>query len=78
MDGIYMQFLAAGESLKRSDRMAPGLLVNHYPHVDGNGAMGFRDLIAHQNVELDVEHVLVICDQSLPSLILAVEDLLES
>jgi uncharacterized protein with HEPN domain len=40
--------------------------------------MGFRDVIADQYFDLDVEQVLVICDQSLPSLILAVEDLLKN
>jgi len=39
--------------------------------------MGFRDVIVHQYFDLDVEQVLVICNQSLPSLILAVEDLLK-
>ena len=55
-----------------------GLLENRYPHIDWKGAMGFRDVIAHQYFDLDVEQVLVICDQSLPSLILAVEDLLKN
>ena len=40
--------------------------------------MGFRDVIAHQYFDLDVEQVLIICNQSLPSLILAVEDLLKN
>jgi len=40
--------------------------------------MGFRDVIAHQYFDLDVEQVLIICDQSLPGLILAIEQLLES
>jgi uncharacterized protein with HEPN domain len=78
MDVICMQFLAAGESLKRWDRMLPGLLENRYPHIDWKGAMGFRDVIAHQYFDLDVEQVLLICDQSLPSLLLAVEDLLKN
>lgn len=76
MDVICMQFLAAGESLKRLDRMLPGLLESRYPHIDWKGAMGFRDVIAHQYFDLDVEQVLVICEQSLPALILAIEDLL--
>ncbi len=78
LDVICMQFLAAGESLKRLERLYPGLLQNRYPHIDWKGAMGFRDVIAHQYFDLDVEQVLVICDQSLPGLILAVQDLLEN
>jgi uncharacterized protein with HEPN domain len=76
IDVICMQFLAAGESLKRLDRLYPGLLQNRYPHVDWKGAMGFRDVIAHQYFDLDVEQVLVICEQSLPDVIAAIQDLL--
>jgi uncharacterized protein with HEPN domain len=78
LDVICMQFLAAGESLKRLERLYPGLLQNRYPHIDWKGAMGFGDVIAHQYFDLDVEQVLVICEQSLPGLILAVQDLLEN
>jgi len=78
LDVICMQFLAAGESLKRLDRLYPGLLQDRYPHIDWKGAMGFRDVIAHQYFDLDVEQVLVICEQSLSGLIHAVQDLLES
>ena len=34
LDVICMQFLAAGESLKRLERLYPGLLQNRYPHID--------------------------------------------
>ncbi len=78
LDVICMQFLAAGESLKRLERLYPGLLQNRYPYIDWKGAMGFRDVIAHQYFDLDVEQILVICEQSLPGLIHAVQDLLEN
>lgn len=77
LDVICMQFLAAGESLKRFDRLWPGLLEDRCPQIDWKGAMGFRDVIAHQYFDLDVEQVLVICEQSLPGLIGAVRNLLE-
>lgn len=38
--------------------------------------MGFRGVIAHQSFDLDVEQILVICEASLPGLILAVQALL--
>ena len=78
VDVICMQFLAAGESLKRLERLYPGLLEDRYPHVDWKGAMGFRDVIAHQYFDLDIEQVLVICEQSLPDVITAIQDLLKN
>lgn len=75
LDVICMQFLAIGEALKRFERHWPGLLQAEFPSVDWKGAMGFRDVIAHQYFDLDSEQVLLICEQSLPELIAAVRAL---
>ena len=48
LDVICMQFLAAGEALKRLEKQEPGLLSTNFPEIDWKGAMGFRDVIAHQ------------------------------
>jgi uncharacterized protein with HEPN domain len=40
--------------------------------------MGFRDVIAHQYFDLDAEQILVICEQSLPLLQHAVQQLQEN
>ena len=48
LDVICMQFLAAGEALKRLEKLEPGLLAARFPGIDWKGAMGFRDVIAHQ------------------------------
>jgi len=48
LDVICMQFLAAGEALRRLEKLRPGLLEASFPQVDSKGAMGFRDVIAHQ------------------------------
>ena len=58
LDVICMQFLAAGEALKRLEKLEPGLLATNFPEIDWKGAMGFRDVIAHQYFDLDVEDML--------------------
>lgn len=75
LDVICMQFLAAGEALKRLEKLQPGLLGHNFPDIDWIGAMGFRDVIAHQYFDLDAEQVLLICQQSLPGLLDAVRAL---
>ena len=75
MDVICMQFLAAGEALKRFEKLRPGLLADRFPDVDWKGAMGFRDVIAHQYFDLDQEQVLLICEQALPGMLQAVQEL---
>jgi len=57
LDVICMQFLAAGEALKRLEKLQPGLLAESFPEIDWKGAMGFRDVIAHQYFYLDAEQV---------------------
>ncbi len=60
------------KALSRIERHWPGVLANQFPQVDWKGAMGFRDVIAHQYFDLDEEQVLLICEQSLPEIAAAV------
>ena len=69
LDVICMQFLAAGEALKRLEKLRPGLLAASFPEIDWKGAMGFRDVIAHQYFDLDAEQVLLICQEALPGVL---------
>jgi uncharacterized protein with HEPN domain len=47
-DSICMLFIAVGENLKRVDQITKGYLFEKFPEADWTGAMGFRDVIAHQ------------------------------
>ncbi len=78
LDVICMQFLAAGETLKRLEKLQPGLLATSFPAIDWKGAMGFRDIIAHQYFDLDAEQVLLICQEALPGLLEAIRCLEQS
>lgn len=75
LDVICMQFLAAGEALKRLEKLEPGLLASRFPNIDWKGAMGFRDVIAHQYFDLDAEQVLLICQEALPGVLSAIRSL---
>jgi uncharacterized protein with HEPN domain len=75
LDVICMQFLASGDALKRLDKLRPGLLSESFPQIDWKGAMGFRDVIAHQYFDLDAEQVLLICKEALPAVLKAVRSL---
>ena len=75
---ICMQFLAAGEALKRLEKLRPGLLSESFPRIDWKGAMGFRDVIAHQYFDLDAEQVLLICRDALPGVLEAIHSLEQS
>jgi len=77
LDVICMQFLAAGEVLKRLEKLEPGLLAARFPGIDWKGAMGFRDVIAHQHFDLDAEQVLLICQDALPGVLSAIRALEE-
>jgi len=75
LDVICMQFLAAGEALKRLEKLRPGLMATSFPEIDWKGAMGFRDVIAHQYFDLDAEQVLLICQEALPGVLAAIRTL---
>ena len=77
LDIICMQFLSAGEALMRLEKLEPGLLAARFPGSDWKGAMGFRDVIAHQYFDLDAEQVLLICQDALPGVLSAIRSLEE-
>ncbi|MGF1615733.1 MAG: DUF86 domain-containing protein [Gammaproteobacteria bacterium] len=76
LDGVCMLFMAIGEALKRVDQMTDGALLARHPEVDWKGAMGFRDIIAHQYFDIDPEQVHWILTHNLALLAAAVKDLL--
>ena len=68
LDGLCMLFIAIGESLKNVDKITAGELLATYPEIDWKGAMGFRDIIAHQYFDIDAEQVYWICSHELAPL----------
>ncbi len=76
-DSICMLFIAAGENLKRIDQMTDGQLFDKYPQADWTGAMGFRDVIAHQYFQIDPEEVFAIIQDNLQTLLESVEKAIE-
>ena len=72
-DSICMLFMAIGENLKRVDQVTDGYLFEKYPEADWTGAMGFRDVIAHQYFQIDHEEVFSIIQDNLDVLLQSVE-----
>ena len=78
LDGVCMQFMAIGEALKKVDRITEGQLLARFPEVDWKGAMGFRDLIAHQYFDIDAEQVFWICTHSLKPMSASIQRMIAS
>src|ERR1035441_1380418 len=77
LDAICMMLIAIGESLKNLDKLTYGELLARYPGVDWKGAKGARDIISHHYFDLDAEAVFGICQNDMPSLIAAIEKIIE-
>jgi uncharacterized protein with HEPN domain len=73
LDSICMLFIAIGENLKQVEKVSGGILKNSNPDADWSGAIGFRDIIAHQYFQVDHEEVFSIIQSDLNSLLNAVE-----
>ena len=76
-DSICMLFMAVGEALKSIDRITGGSLLSRYPEIDWQGAIGFRDLIAHHYFDIDAEQVFWICTQEIGPLSAAVQKMIQ-
>jgi len=77
LDGICMQLIAIGESLKNIDKITNKTLLEKYPQVDWKGAKGIRDIISHHYFDLDAEEIYFVCDTKLDTLIKTIEKILE-
>ena len=77
LDGICMLFMAIGEALKNVDRITGGTLLSQYPEIDWKGAIGFRDIIAHQYFDIDAEQVFWICAHEVRPLSAAIKKMIE-
>jgi uncharacterized protein with HEPN domain len=77
LDSICMLFMATGEALKNIDKITGGDLLSQYPEIDWKGAIGFRDIIAHQYFDIDAEQVFWICTRELAPLSAAIQKMIE-
>ena len=77
LDGICMQLIAIGESLKNIDKITDKKLLEKYPQVDWKGAKGIRDIISHHYFDLDAEEIYFVCDTKLDGLIKTIEKILK-
>ena len=76
LDGICMQLIAIGESLKNIDKITNRELLKNYPEVDWKGAKGIRDIISHHYFDLDAQEIYYVCDEKLPMLNVTLERVL--
>jgi uncharacterized protein with HEPN domain len=77
MDAICMILIAAGEAIKRIDRVTEGRLLTRYPHVEWRGVMGVRDVLAHGYFQVNAEQLFAICRDDIPTLIDTVRKMIE-
>ena len=77
LDGICMQLIAIGESLKNIDKITNKGLLIKYPQVDWKGAKGIRDIISHHYFDIDAQEIYFVCDNKLENLILTIEQIIK-
>ncbi len=76
LDGICMQLIAIGESLKKIDKLTNKKLLQEYSEIDWTGAKGVRDVISHHYFDIDAEEIFWICDQQIKPMQQTVEKII--
>lgn len=67
LDAIVTRLQAIGENIKNINRKHQ-LLEQHYPTMEWNKIIRFRDFISHHYEMLDYEIIYQICNEYLPQL----------
>jgi len=65
LDGICMQLIAIGESLKHIDKLTDKELLQQYPQINWKDAKGIRDIISHHYFDLDAEAIFDVCENDI-------------
>lgn len=78
LDGICMQLIAVGESLKKIDKLTDKKLLQEYSDIDWTGAKGVRDIISHHYFDIDAEEIYWICEQQIGPMQLTIEKMIEN
>lgn len=76
LDGICMQLIAIGESLKKIDKLTDKKLLQEYAQIDWTGAKGVRDIISHHYFDIDADEIYWICDQQIESMQHTIEQII--
>ncbi|HDQ70558.1 MAG TPA: DUF86 domain-containing protein [Chloroflexi bacterium] len=76
LDGICMQLIAIGESVKHLDKVTEGDLLSHYPQIEWKRVMGMRDVLSHHYFDIDAEVVYATCDKHVEELAKTVQRIL--
>ncbi len=77
LDGICMQLIAIGESLKNLDKITEKKLLNSYPQVDWKSVKGVRDIISHHYFDLNAEAIYDVCEKDIPVFIQTIEKIIK-
>lgn len=76
LDGICMQLIAVGESLKKLDKMTERSLLSRFPEIEWKKIMGMRDIISHHYFDVDAEVIYDVCENHVDGLVAAIEKML--
>ncbi|MDR1223291.1 MAG: DUF86 domain-containing protein [Tannerella sp.] len=77
LDGICMNLLAVGETVKSINKYTGKELLTQYPSIPWKDVMKMRDVIAHHYFEVDAEIVFNIIRNDVPPLLAAVRQIRE-
>lgn len=77
LDGLCLQLIAIGESLKNIDNITNKSLLTNYPHIDWKSVKGMRDIISNHYFDIDAGEIYFVCDSKLDSLLLTIEKIIK-
>jgi uncharacterized protein with HEPN domain len=77
LDGVCMNLLAVGETVKNIDKYTDKTLLVNYPSINWQDIMRLRDVIAHHYFEVDAEKVFAILHHNVPPLLSVIKQMQE-
>jgi uncharacterized protein with HEPN domain len=74
---ICMFLMVVGEQVKKIDKLTNGIFWSKHPEINWRRIMAFRNIVAHDYVNIDREIVFNICSNEIEPLLQAVKQIID-
>jgi len=76
LDATTIRLMAVGEEINKIDKRTKGTLLEHYPEIEWNDIIAFRNFVAHTYFKIDAEIIFLAVQNKVPQLLSTIQKII--
>jgi uncharacterized protein with HEPN domain len=76
LDATTIRLMAVGEEINKIDKRTKGTLLGHYPEIEWNDIIAFRNFVAHTYFKIDAEIIFLAVQNKVPQLLSTIQKII--